>query len=168
MAETKRGGKISKPAALRAGHDVVRFDCQRDEIDRWLKGRAKKAGETDAARTFVVGRGGKRVVGYYALAAGAVAHVDASSKFRQNMPDPIPVIILARLGEDKDEKGQGIGRALLTDAMRRALQAARYVGARALVVHALDSQVARFYLALNFRQLKASDERTLYISMKEM
>jgi GNAT superfamily N-acetyltransferase len=167
MSEAKRGGKISKPAALKAGHGVNGFDCGREELNRWLIDRAKRAGEADTARTFVVCRG-KRVVGYYSLAAGAVEHAATSAKFRQNTPDPIPVIILARLGVHRDEKGQGIGQGLLADAMKRSLQAARHVGARALLVHALDASAVQFYKHLNFKQLQASDERTLHISMKEM
>ncbi len=33
-------------------------------------------------------------MGYYALAAGAVAHALATSRFCRNMPDPVPVMVL--------------------------------------------------------------------------
>ena len=61
-----------------------------------------------------------------------------------------------------------IGRDLLADAMRRALQAARIIGARALLIHALDAEAARFYEALGFARLKAPEEMTFFVSMKEM
>ena len=38
-----------------------------------------------------------RVVGYYALASGAISQAGVPSKFRRNMPEPIPVVVLARL-----------------------------------------------------------------------
>ncbi len=164
----KRSGKISKPAALKPGHDVSSFDCTREVINKWLKERAKKATESDTARTFVICRGTKLVIGFYALAAGSVEHAGAVGNIRRNAPDPIPVIILAMLGVDKNEQGQGLGPNLLADGMRRALNASRNIGARALLVHALDDEAEAFYKKLNFRQVSAADPRTLYISMKEM
>lgn len=168
QAAAKQSARISKPAALKAGHDVAGFACGRAQIDDWLKNRAKKAIESDTARTYVVCRGTRRVVGYYALAAGAVARESAPSALSRNAPDPVPVIILARLGVHEDEQGRGIGRDLLADAMRRALQAARIIGARALLIHALDAEAARFYAGLGFARLKGPEETTFFVTMKEM
>jgi GNAT superfamily N-acetyltransferase len=167
-SKAKRSGRITKPAVLKAGHNVVGFGCGRDQIDNWLKNRAKKATENDTARTFVVCRGTKRVIGFYALAAGAVAHESTPGSLSRNTPDPIPVIILARLGVHEDEQGHGIGRDLLNDAMRRALRAARIIGARALLIHALDSDAAKFYESHNFKRLKAPEDTTFFITMKEI
>jgi GNAT superfamily N-acetyltransferase len=162
-----RSANISKPAALKPGHDVDHFDCERDLINNWLKNRAKKASETDTARTYVVCRGQRRVIGFYALAAGAVERDSAPGPLRRNMPDPVPVVILAMFGVHKDEKGQGIGQDLLSDAMRRTLQAARIIGARALLIHALDAAASKYYKGLNFAAFDASEE-TFYITMKEI
>jgi GNAT superfamily N-acetyltransferase len=159
--------RITKPAALRPGHDVSSFDCERDRITSWLTERAKKASESDTARTYVVCRGTRRVVGFYALAAGAVERSAAPGALRRNAPDPIPAIVLAMLGVDKSEKGRGIGQDLLSDAMRRALQAARIIGARALVIHALDAAAARYYRERDLRPFDPSEE-TFYMSMKEI
>jgi GNAT superfamily N-acetyltransferase len=165
----RKGGaaRITKPAALKPHHEVSEFDCGRDRITSWLRERAKKASESDTARTYVACRGARRVIGFYALAAGAVERGAAPGALRRNAPDPIPVIILAMLGVDKTEKGQGIGQDLLSDAMRRALQAARIIGARALVIHALDAAAARFYRERNFRPFDEREE-TFYLSMKEI
>jgi GNAT superfamily N-acetyltransferase len=163
----KRIGKVSKPATLKPGHDVAAFDCGREPINNWLKTRAKKASENDTARTYVVCRGSKRVIGFYALAAGAVERASAPGRLSRNSPDPIPVIILAMFGVDAREQGQGLGQDLLADAMRRALQAARIIGARALLIHALDAAAAKYYRDRNFAQLSA-DEETFFVTMKEL
>ena len=166
--KSRSSATLTRPAALKASHGVSTFDCGRIEIDGWLRERARKAADNDTARTFVVCRGSKRVVGYHALAAGAVSHLAASGALRRNSPDPVPVIILARLGVDRSEQGQGLGQDLLNDAKRRALQAARIIGARALVVHALDAEAAKFYEALGFGRLNAESERTLLVLMREL
>lgn len=64
---------------------------------------------------------GDRGVGYYAPASGAVAMDQAASRLRRNMPDPKPVVLLARLAVDRAFQGRGLGRSLMQDAARRVL-----------------------------------------------
>jgi GNAT superfamily N-acetyltransferase len=136
----------------------------------WLKAWGQRAIEADTARTFVVCRGAKMVVGYFSLAAGAADHTDRSTgeraprSLRQNSPDPIPVIVLARLAVDKSEQGKGLGAALVREAMRRTAQASRIVGARALLVHALDDALVAYYESIGFRRFNPAS-RTLYLPM---
>ncbi len=66
------------------------------------------------------------------------------------MPDPIPIMLMGRLAVDKTQQGKGLGRALLKDAILRTLKAAKIAGIRALLVHALDQQAAKFYLHNGF------------------
>ncbi len=159
--------RIGKPTALKATHDFRAFDCGRDEISSWLSNWARDATESDTARVYVVCRGPKKVIGFYALAAGGVARSEAPGALRRNCPDPIPVIILAMLGVDKTEQKQGIGQDLLSDAMRRALQAAKIIGARALLVHALDTKTAGYYVERGFRPFDEKQE-TLFLAMKHI
>jgi predicted N-acetyltransferase YhbS len=90
------------------------------------------------------------VVAYYALASGAIAQVAIPGRFRRNMPDPIPVVVLARLAVDRSHQGQGLGRALFRDAARRVVQAADTIGIRGIVVHAISEEARKFYIALGF------------------
>jgi GNAT superfamily N-acetyltransferase len=161
----KELGRLSKPVALGLRHDLSDFNCGREPITTWLQSRARYAVEADTARVYVVCRGARKVVAFYALAAGGVARSEAPGALRRNSPDPIPVIVLAVLGVDKTEQGHGLGQDLVSDAMRRALQAAKIIGARALLVHALDAGTAEFYLRLGFRPFGGETE-TLFLAMK--
>jgi predicted N-acetyltransferase YhbS len=98
-----------------------------------------------ASRCFVTCRDG-RVVGYYALASGAVSHADLSGKFRRNMPTPIPVILLSRLAIDRKHQGRGLGENLLRDAIARCVQVAQQIEVRAILVHALHEEARRYPL----------------------
>jgi GNAT superfamily N-acetyltransferase len=160
----QRRGQLTRPSPLKEGHLVSRFDCGQPNLSEWIRKRAKKA-QNDTARTFVVCRGTKTVVAYYTLAAGAVAHAEAPSPLRRNAPDPVPVIILARLAVDKSEAGQGIGKSLLSEACKKAIQAAKIIGARALIVHAINEEAVPFYKSIGFQRLSPGS-KTLFIPIK--
>ncbi len=105
-----------------------------------------------ASRTFVVtDEEGARVRGYYALAAGAVAHERATSTVRRNMPDPVPVMVLGRLAVDRGAQGHKLGAALLQDAVMRTVAVANNAGVRALLVHALHERAKQFYEHYGFQ-----------------
>ena len=137
------------PELLAADHDIADFDCGRPVLDDWLRRRALANQSAGASRTYVVCEG-RRVVGYYSLATGSVAHAESPGRIRRNMPDPIPVMVLRRLAMDRRAQGRGLGLALLQDAIMRTLTAAQIAGIRALLVHALDADAARFYSRRGF------------------
>ena len=140
---------LSAPALLAEHHDLTAFDSGEISLDDWLRKRALANQGSGASRTFVACEE-NRVVGYYALASGAVTVASAPGKFKRNMPDPIPVVLLGRLAVDRAWQGQGVGRALFRDAAMRVSQAADVIGIRGIVVHALSEDAHRFYLALGF------------------
>lgn len=120
-------------------------------LDEWLRKRALGNQASGASRTFVVADATGRVIGYYALAAGAVSHLTATSAVRRNMPDPVPVLVLGRLAVDRQVQGIRLGAALLQDAVKRATSVAADAGVRALLVHAMSEQAKRFYEHYGFR-----------------
>ena len=136
--------RLSAPEKLSPDHDLSQFQCGEATLDDWLRKRALHNEESGASRTYVVCVG-RRVLAYYALAVGAVAHVDAPGRVRRNMADPVPVMVIGRLAIDQSIQGQGIGPALLRDAILRTLQAAEIAGIRAILVHAISERAKRFY-----------------------
>ena len=83
------------------------------------------------------------------------------------MPDPIPVVILARLAIDCACQGQGLGRALFRDAALRVMQAADTIGIRGIIVHAISLPARDFYLALGF-DVSPLEPMTLKIALKDL
>ena len=86
-----------------------------------------------------------KVIAYYSLASGALALNEAPGGLKRNMPDPIPMAILGRLGVDQAWQGRGLGVALLRDAVERTQAASAILGIRGLLVHALSDQAKAFY-----------------------
>jgi len=157
---------ISPPERLNSEHDVSAFDCGVPELDDWLKRRARQNEDSGASRTFVI-TAGRRVVGYYALATGAVSRVKATGRLRRNMPEPIPVMVLARLAVDHEHQGTGLGAALLKDALLRTLQASEIAGIRAVLLHAISESSKRFYLHYGFAE-SPIDPMTMMIALEEL
>jgi GNAT superfamily N-acetyltransferase len=157
---------LTPPEKLRIDHDLSRFECGEPSLDDWLRRRALQNEESGASRTYVVCLG-LRVVAYYALAVGAVAHAGAPGRVRRNMPDPVPVMIIGRLAVDREFHGHGLGQALLRDAVLRTLQAADIAGVRAILVHAISSDAERFYERHGFVR-SPIDPMTLMITLAEL
>ncbi|WP_443747923.1 GNAT family N-acetyltransferase [Asticcacaulis solisilvae] len=142
------------------------FDCGAETLNLWLKQRALQNETSGASRTFVLEENG-RIIGYYTLTAGSVAHAIAPGKIRRNMPDPLPVAILGRLAVDKTCQSGGIGRDLLRDAAIRVIHAAETLGIRALLIHALSERARRFYERYGF-QRSQFDEMTLMATLPDL
>ena len=142
--------RLAAPRPLEPTHDLASFDCGEPSLNEWLKRRALANHLSGATRTFEVVDDPSLVVGYYALAAGAISHESAAGAVRRNMPDPIPVLPLGRLAVDQRAQGIHLGAALLRDAVRRAAAVSQNAGVRALVVHALNDRARDFYQHYGF------------------
>ncbi len=157
---------LTRPEPLADSHDLSAFVSGVDVLDDWLRRRARANQVSGASRTFVVAEDGK-VVGYYALASGAITVAASVGRFRRNMPDPIPVAVLGRLAVDRPQQGMGLGRALFRDCALRVAQAADTIGIRGIVVHAISEQAKAFYLALGFDPSPA-DPMTLMVTLGDI
>ena len=80
------------------------------------------------------------------------------------MPEPIPVMVLARLAVDHRAHGIKLGGALLQDAVNRALVVSQNTGVRALLVHSLDDRAKSFYEHYGF-EASPSDPMTLMLRL---
>lgn len=158
----------SNPQPLERGHDRERFACGEPELDRWLIEHALAEQAAGGARVFV-STDGRRVVGYYALAAAQLRPEKATARARRGQPQrrPIPAVLLARLAVDRDHQGQGLGRSLLQDAMLRVAEAAEELGIRLMLVHAKHDRASGWYLRFGFEE-SPTDPLHLMLLMKDL
>jgi GNAT superfamily N-acetyltransferase len=159
-------GALSPPEPLADHHELGDLDSGEPSLDDWLTRRARANQVSGASRTYVVSHD-NRVIAYYALASGAVTVGTATGRSRRNMPDPIPVAVLARLAVDRAWRGQGIGRALFRDAALRVTNAADAIGIRGIVVHAISDEAKRFYVARGFDP-SPREPMTLMVTLRDI
>lgn len=155
----------SRPRPISQDDDTSQFSYGDDLIDQWLRRYAVANHFGGGARTYVTFRG-SHVAGYYALAAASIQRADATPRASTAMPQPVPAILLGRLGVDQKESGQGLGSFLLRDAIIRTLGAADVIGVRVLLVHASSGDARSFYLKRGFEP-SPTDPMHLMILLKD-
>jgi len=140
------------PELLAARHQLAGFRCRSEEQTAWLVEVARQAHGTGTTRVFVVTEQDQpQVVAYYAWCLASVAIADLPERLRRGAGrTPQPIALLARLGVDERHEGQGLGAALLLDAITRvaSLREASFseaIGCRSLLVHAESEQARSFY-----------------------
>lgn len=136
---------LAAPKLLTALDSIDGFDSGVSSLDDWLRRRALANQSSGASRVYAVCHEELGVVGYYALASGALALAEAPGKLRRNMPDPIPMAVLGRMAVDRRVQRQGLGVALLQDAVLRVQQAASILRIRGMLVHAISEEAKHFY-----------------------
>jgi GNAT superfamily N-acetyltransferase len=152
---------------LARSHAVETFDCGDENLNRFLSRFAWQSQQSNASQTYL-GLADNRVVGFYTLVVGEVAHDGAPERLTRGLArHPVPIMLLARLGVDISWQGKGVGAGLLRDSILRTLQAADIAGIRAFVVHAKDDAVARFYQHFGFAG-SPSDPLHLHVLIKDL
>jgi len=155
-------------AKLDFAHDCTDFDCGNEALNRFIKLHALQGQRANISQTYVALTPERKIAGYHTLVVGSVVHDEAPERLKKGVPrHPVPVVILARLAVDHSRQGRGLGAALVTDAMRRILQAADIAGVRAMLVHAKDDTARAFYEHLGFEPFPGSP-LTLYRLLKDI
>jgi GNAT superfamily N-acetyltransferase len=138
---------------LERHHERGAFDCGEPSVTNYLRQVALQAQNTMRAATKVAVRPAtpERILGYFTLIAikiiDAEVPEDLSKRFKmRNLASGAPAILLVQLGVDRKMAGTGFGTFLLRHAMRHALTGALEVGGAALIVDAINADVAAWYM----------------------
>ena len=151
-------------APLDAAHDRAAFDSDSAPLNRYLRERVAQDVRRRVAACFVALADGQRIAGYYTLASASLLLADLPASTGKKLPryPTVPAVRMGRLAVDRAFKGQGLGGALLADALDRAARAE--IAAYALMVDAKDESAADFYRHHGFIALPDSP-RTLFLPL---
>ena len=152
---------LTKPRLLADTDNLSSFASTNQEMNDWLQKHAGNNQSSGASKTYIIATAEGQIVGYYSIAAGAVARQSAIRLLRHNAPDPIPVGVIGRLAVDKEWSGRGVGAGLLKDAVLRIVGAAQIIGIRAIIVHSLPDALA-FYTRFGFVESKLEPLLLMY------
>jgi len=159
---------FARPRPITPHDDVSIFGCGQPSLDDWLHLRAIKNEASGFSRTFIsIERDSGLIAGYYCLSASSLAREDTPVPLARNAPDPIPVLLIGRLAVDSRFQRLGVGSSLLQDAVLKSIEASNLVGARAILVDALDDDAVAFYSRAGFTLVPRSS-RVMYLLMKDI
>lgn len=130
---------------LDAAHDRSAFDCDRAALNRYLREQVSQDVRRRVAACFVAVTAESQIAGYYTLASASLWLADLPPSTARKLPryPTVPAVRMGRLAVDHRFQGQGLGGALLADALARAARAE--IAAHALTVDAKDEAAAAFY-----------------------
>ncbi|MFZ0613458.1 MAG: GNAT family N-acetyltransferase [Desulfobacterales bacterium] len=80
---------------------------------------------------------------------------------------PVPAALIGRLAVSNAIKGQGIGKMLLADAIKRTLAVSDHIAIYAMVVDILNDNAKGFYEQFGFTRL-SDNSRRLFLPLKSV
>lgn len=151
-------------ALLDAAHERTGFDSGSPALDRYFREQVSQDMRRRVATCFVALTDEQRVAAYYTLASASVPLTELPADVAKKLPRyrAVPVVRMGRLAVDQAFKGQGLGGAMLADALMRVMRAE--IAAFALLVDAKDEPAVRFYRHHGFIALPESP-LTLFLPM---
>ncbi|MDP6706029.1 MAG: GNAT family N-acetyltransferase [Alphaproteobacteria bacterium] len=155
---------------LTRDHDRAGFASGVAPLDRYLKDQALQDKRRRISVPYVLLFEGQRtILGYYTL-SNATVHLDTlPERLARRLPryPNLPATLIGRLAVDLRYRGDGLGSALLLNALRRAAATADEVASLAVIVNAKDDQAAAFYRHFGFKPF-ADDPNRLFLTMAEI
>ncbi|MCW5230646.1 GNAT family N-acetyltransferase [Verminephrobacter eiseniae] len=132
-------------APLDTAHDRATFRSDSEPLNRYLREQVTQDIRRRVAACFVALVDGQRIAGYYTLASASLLLADLPASTGKKLPrcPSVPAVRMGRLAVDQAFKGQGLGAALLADALDRAARSE--IAAFTLMVDAKDEAAAAFY-----------------------
>ena len=94
-------------------------------LDRYFKTQVSQDIKRRVTACFTALDAQGHIAGYYTLASASILLTDLAEPLAKRMPryPNVPAVRMGRLAVDQNFKGQGLGAALLADALRRATTA---------------------------------------------
>lgn len=153
---------------LNRNHNRTAFNCGIESLDRYLEHQANQYIKRRVSRVFVVRsrQDETSVLGYYTLSALSIDLSVLPERLAKNLPrHPIPAALIGRLAVDVSAQGKGIGKMLLSNAIKRTLAISDDLAIYAMVVDAINGESESFYMQHGFVHL-ASEGKRLFLPLK--
>ena len=152
---------------LDSDHEKALFTCGNDMLDNYLHKQAKQDMKRKLSACFILPYEGTKIKCYYTLSSSSIPRTQLPETIIKKLPPSyhdLPVTLLGRLAVDTRFKGQGVGKLLLIDALKRSYETAiNSIAAMAIVVDPINDEAISFYSKYGFISLP--DSGRMFISM---
>lgn len=145
------------------------FDCGNESLNHYIKSLASQHIKQNVSRTYIAIADNEpdKVLGFYSLSSAEIDFVQVDDLLPKRFPPhyPVPVARLGRLAVDNKVAGQGVGGALLINALYRCYKISQEMAIVGVIVDAKDEEAKAFYLKHGFTHL-TEQPLTVFILMK--
>ena len=152
---------------LDSKHKKSEFTCGNTYLDNYLQKQAKQDIKRKLSACFVLSSEGNEIKGFYTLSNAGIPRELIPEDISKKLPrayESLPVTLLGRLAINEKNKGQGLGKLLLIDALKRSYEVSKVIGSMAVIVDPIDEDAIGFYNKFGFITLP--DSGKLFLSMK--
>lgn len=151
---------------LTRGHNRKKFDCGEQSLNTYVQRYARQNAENDLGETYVLTNDDQNILGFYTISTASLNY-DAYPE-NDGLPRyEIPSALIGRLAVDQNHQGNGYGKLLLIDALKRILEISEEIGIHCITVDAKDDNARKFYENFGFEEL-LDEKNHLYISIKKV
>jgi ribosomal protein S18 acetylase RimI-like enzyme len=154
---------------LNALHNRTAFFSGNEMLDIYLKTQANQDINRKLSTCFVLAdeENNSIIKGYYTLSNNSISLDLVPDNIQKKLPKSyksIPTTLLGRLAVAMEYQGQGIGRILLVDALKRSYEISKIIGSFAVVVDPIDQAAEEFYKKYGF--IKLPDSGKMFLTTK--
>lgn len=157
-----------KIESLNRDHLIADFDCGDEQKNRFLKQFALQNSKGGLGRTYVAVNPVEdtRIYGYYTISSSAVKFESLPSS--RHLPRyPLPAVLIGKLAIDKTAQKQGLGTALLFNALKRATMVAEEIGVFLIEIKAVNERAKNLYVKIGFLEM-LDEPIKLYFGIKKV
>lgn len=151
-------------------HNRKDFDCGKELLNDYLKTQARQDVKRKLSACFVLADSETKVIqGYYTLSNNSIPLSSFSEQIQNKLPKSyksIPTTLLGRLAIDKKYQGNGIGKILLIDALKRSYGISNEIGSFGIIVDPIDDEAKSFYQKYDFIELP--DSKKMFIATQTL
>jgi len=151
-------------------HNRKDFDCGKELLNDYLKTQARQDVKRKLSGCFVLADSETKVIqGYYTLSNNSIPLSSFSEQIQNKLPKSyksIPTTLLGRLAIDKKYQGNGIGKILLIDALKRSYGISNEIGSFGIIVDPIDDEAKGFYQKYDFIELP--DSKKMFIATQTL
>ncbi|HYW35709.1 MAG TPA: GNAT family N-acetyltransferase [Balneolaceae bacterium] len=151
---------------LTRNHNRQEFNCGEQHLNSYIQRFARQNAKNDLGENYILTNNSKEILGFYTINTASLDY----EAYPENKGLPkyaITSALIGRLAVDRKYHGNGYGKLLLIDALKRILKISDEIGIHCITVDAKDKNAKKFYTYFGFDKL-VDEEKHLYISIEKV
>lgn len=151
-------------------YDFAGFDCNVEVFNQFLTdGKIDRELERKISIPYVClavrGNATPKVIGYFTLASSCLERrlYPVSNSQKKKFPySTVPTVVIGKLAVCKSVQGQGVGKRLLSHAIKTAYLSSKDVACLAIYLKAFDDKAADFYRRCDWIEIQEEPNSFVY------